>query len=197
MDNEGNILSTKIIKVLYDKYVGQNVQNSKHLDIYSNIKDDEIRQGREATRTKDDARKINNMIVRQEDYEKLKSDKKRRQREIKNKINEEYYFIPTGKKYISSRNRNDFLMNKIIYGKKRRIIHKMTKDILDQESKIANATLIQKNSEKMAISKNPNETSQDLYKKLVKEKLKNKRDVLIIPKDDKKKINQKRIRRFN
>ena len=76
MDNEGNTLSTKITEVLYDKFVGQNEQKSKHLDIYSKIKDEEIRQGREATRTKDDARKINNMIVRQEDYEKLKSDKK-------------------------------------------------------------------------------------------------------------------------
>ena len=165
MDNEGNTLSTKIIKVLCDKYVGQNVQNLKHLDIYSKIKDEEIRQGRKATRTKDDARKINNMIVRQEDYEKLKSDKKRRQREIKNKINEESDFIPNGKKNISSRNRNELLLTKKIYGKKRRIIHKMTKDILDQESKIANATLILKNSEKMAISKNPDETRQDLYKR--------------------------------
>ena len=78
MDNEGNTLSTKIIKVLCDKYVGQNVQNLKHLDIYSKIKDEEIRQGRKATRTKDDVRKINNMIVRQEDYEKLKSDKKKK-----------------------------------------------------------------------------------------------------------------------
>ena len=41
----------------------------------STIKDEEIRQGRNATRTKGDAQKINNMIVRQEDYEKLKSDK--------------------------------------------------------------------------------------------------------------------------
>ena len=37
------------------------------------------------------------MIVWQEDYEKLKSDKKKgRQREIKNKINEECAFIPNG-----------------------------------------------------------------------------------------------------
>ena len=89
LDNEGNTLSTKVTEVLYDKFVGQNIQKSKHLDIYSKIKDEEIRQGREATRTKDDAKKINDMIVRQEDYEKLKSDKKKdRQREIKNKINE-------------------------------------------------------------------------------------------------------------
>ena len=63
MDNEGNTLSTKITEVLYDKFVGQNLQKSKHLDIYSKIKDEEIKQGREAARTKDDARKINNMIV--------------------------------------------------------------------------------------------------------------------------------------
>ena len=58
MDNEGNTLSTKITEVLYDKFVGQNLQKSKHLDIYSKIKDEEIKQGREATRTKNDAQKI-------------------------------------------------------------------------------------------------------------------------------------------
>jgi hypothetical protein len=126
------------------------------------------------------------MFVRQGDYEKLKSDKKRRQREIKNKINEESDFIPNGKKNISSRNSNELLLTKKIYGKKRRIIHKMTKDILDQESKIANATLISKNSEKMAISKNPDETRQDLYKRLGEEKLKNKRVITLVPKEEKR-----------
>ena len=62
----------------------------------------------------------------------------------------------------------------------------MTKDILDQESKIANATLISKNSEKMAISKNPDETRQDLYKRLGEEKLKNKRVITVVPKEEKR-----------
>ena len=62
----------------------------------------------------------------------------------------------------------------------------MTKDILDQESKIANATLISKNSEKMAISKNPDETRQDLYKRLGEEKLKDKRVITVVPKEEKR-----------
>ena len=77
LDNDGNTLSTKITEVLYDKYVGQNLHKSKHLDIYSKIKDEEIRQERLAAKTKQDAQKINNMIERQEDYEKLKLNKKK------------------------------------------------------------------------------------------------------------------------
>lgn len=121
LDNEGNTLSTKVTEVLYDKFVGQNIQKSKHLDIYSKIKDEEIRQGREATRTKDDAKKINNMIVRQEDYEKLKSDKKKdRQREIKNKINEECIFVPNGKKNVPIRTPNDFYIDQKNFWKRRK-----------------------------------------------------------------------------
>ena len=188
MDNEGNTLSTKITEVLYDKFVGQNVQKSKHLDIYSKIKDEEIKQGREATRTKDDAKKINNMIVRQEDYEKLKSDKKKgRQREIKNKINEECAFIPNGKKNVSSRNPNEFYNDqKKFIEKKEEIIHKMTKDILDRESKIANTEIVSKNSEKMASSKNPNETREEFCKRLAGEKLKSKKEVIEAPKEEKR-----------
>jgi hypothetical protein len=77
LDSDGNTLSTKITEVLYDKYVWQNLHKSKHLDIYSKIKDEEIRHEREATKTKQDAQKIINMILRQEDYEKLKSNKKK------------------------------------------------------------------------------------------------------------------------
>ena len=188
MDNEGNTLSTKITEVLYDKFVGQNLQKSKHLDIYSKIKDEEIKQGREAARTKDDAKKINNMIVRQEDYEKLKSDKKKgRQREIKNKINEECAFIPNGKKNVSSRNPNEFFNDqKKFIEKKEEIIHKMTKDILDKESKIANTEIVSKNSEKMASSKNPNETREEFCKRLAGEKLKSKKEVIEEPKEEKR-----------
>ena len=115
MDNEGNTISTRITEVLYDRFVGKNIKKSKHLDIYSKIKDEEIRQGRELTRTKNDANKINNMIVRQEDYKKLKSDKmKGRQRVIKNKLYEECSFIPNGKKNISS---IEILMNFLVINK--------------------------------------------------------------------------------
>ena len=186
--NEENTLSTKITEALYDKYVGQNIQKSKHLDIYSKIKDEEIRQGREATRTKQDIRKINSMIERQEDYEKLKSNKKKgRQKEIKNKINEECKFIPNGKKNVSSRTPNDFYIDqKKFIEKKEEIINQMTQKILDSETKNANAVLISKNSEKLASSKNPDESREAFCKRLAQEKLKSNKRVLEAPREEKK-----------
>ena len=71
-----NDLSVKVTEILYDKYVGKNVHKSKHLDIYSKFKDESIKQEREWTRTKDDAKRISNMIERQEKYEELKHDKR-------------------------------------------------------------------------------------------------------------------------
>ena len=71
-----NNISGKVTEVLYDKYVGRNIQKSKHLDIYSKFKDESIRQEREFNRTKDDAKRISNMIERQEKYEEIKHDKK-------------------------------------------------------------------------------------------------------------------------
>ena len=188
LDNEGNTLSTKVTEVLYDKFVGQNIQKSKHLDIYSKIKDEEIRQGREATRTKDDAKKINNMIVRQEDYEKLKSDKKKdRQREIKNKINEECIFVPNGKKNVPIRTPNDFYIDqKKFLEKKEEIINKMTQSKLEDENKNSNVALISKNSEKLANSKNPRESQTEFCKRLAEEKLKNIKDVLEAPREEKR-----------
>ena len=195
LDNEGNTISTKITEVLYDKFVGKNIQKSKHLDIYSKIKDEEIRQGRELTRTKNDANKINNMIVRQEDYEKLKSDKmKGRQRVIKNKLHEECAFIPNGKKNISSRNPNEFFNDQQKFiEKKEEIIQKMTKDIIDKETKNANTPIVSKNSEKLVNAKNRKESLSNFCKRLAEEKLKSKRNVLIIPKDDKKKLTKKEL----
>ncbi len=188
LDNEGNTLSTKVTEVLYDKFVGQNIQKSKHLDIYSKIKDEEIRQGREATRTKDDAKKINSMIIRQEDYEKLKSDKKKdRQREIKNKINEECIFVPNGKKNVPIRTPNDFYIDqKKFLVKKEEIINKMTQSRLEVENKNSNVALISKNSEKLANTKNPKESQTEFCKRLAREKLKNIRDVLEAPREEKR-----------
>ena len=188
LDNEKNSMSTKVTEVLYDKYVGQNIQKSKHLDIYSKIKDEEIRQGREATKTKQDAKKINNMIVRQEDYEKLKSDKKKgRQKEIKNKIHDEC-FNPNGKKNISSRTPNDFYIDqKRFIDKKEKVINKIHQNILDKEANNVNgAELISKNSEKLANRKIPNESREDFCKRLAEEKLKNIRGVLEAPREEKK-----------
>ena len=196
LDNEGNTLSTKITEVLYDKSVGQNIQKSKHLDIYSKIKDEEIKQGREATRTKNDAQKINNMIVRQEDYEKVKSDKKKgRQREIKNKLNKECGFIPNGKKNTSSsiRSPNVFYNEQQKFvEKKQEIIDKMTQDKLEKETKIANVVLLSKNSEKMANFKNQKESPQEFYKRLHEEKLKTVKEV-IEPKKEHKKLTKKEL----
>ena len=99
-----NNLSVKVTEVLYDKYVGKNLHKSKHLDIYSKFKDEAILQQREWNRTKDDAKKISDMIERQEKYEEIKHDKKiGRQRELKNKIKKECVFIPNGKKVILSK----------------------------------------------------------------------------------------------
>ena len=192
INNEGNTMSTKITEVLYNKYVGQNIQKSKHLDIYSKIKDEEIRQGREATKTKQDAQKINNMIVRQEDYEKLKSNKKKgRQKEIKNKLHEEC-FNPNGKKNISPRTPNDFYIDqKRFIEKKEKVINKISQNILDKEAKNVNAAvLISKNSEKLANNKNPNESREDFCKRLAGEKLKNIKAVLEAPREEKKMTKQ-------
>ena len=196
LDNKGNTLSTKVTEVLYNKLVGENIQKSKHLDIYSKIRDEEIRQGREATRTKNDAQKINNMIVRQEDYEKLKSDKKKgRQRENKNKINEECAFIPNGKKNVSSRNPNEFYNDqKKFIEKKEEIIHKMTQNILEKENKNAKVALISKNSEKLANSKNPNESIADFCKRLAEEKLRNKKEVFEANNKEEKKLTKKELK---
>lgn len=188
IDDDGNTVSTKITEVLYDKFVGKNIQKSKHLDIYSKIRDEEIRQGRERTRTKNDAQRINNMIVRQEDYEKLKSDKKKgRQREIKKKINEVCVWIPNGKKNLAQRNPNEFYDDqKKFVEQKKDIINKMTQDVINKETENANVSLVSKNSEKLANSKNPNETPAEFCKRLAEEKLKNQKRMIEAPKEERK-----------
>ena len=197
LDNDGNTLSTKITEVLYDKYVGQNLHKSKHLDIYSKIKDEEIRQEREAAKTKQDAQKINNMIERQEDYEKLKLNKKKdRQREKKNKINEECVFIPNGKKNVLNiRTPNDFYIDqKKFIEKKEEIIQQLAQIILDKETQIANTVLISKNSEKLANIKNPNESRQDFCKRLAQEKLKNVKIIQEYEQKEEKKLTKKELK---
>ena len=68
----GNTQTTKISEILYEKVVNQNDKKSKHVDVLSKIKDEEILQDREAMRSKDDVKKITNMINRLEVFEKLK-----------------------------------------------------------------------------------------------------------------------------
>ena len=168
-DNE---LSGKITEVLYDKYVGKNPQKSKHPDIYSKFKDESVRQERELARTKDDAKKISNMIERQEKYEELKHDKKiGRQRELKKQIKAVCVFIPNGKKNITiqenMRTPTDFYLDQKKYMlKKEEFVNKMHQDKKDGEEKIKNASKVSKNSEKIANNKNPNETLEQFCKRL-------------------------------
>ena len=188
-----NNLSVKVTEVLYDKYVGKNLQKSKHLDIYSKFKDEAILQQREWNRTKDDAKKISDMIERQEKYEEIKHDKKiERQRELKNKIKKECVFIPNGKKdniiQENMRTPSDFYSDQKKYvQKKEEFINKLNKDKLDLEPK--QKKMVSKNSEKMANNKNPNETLEQFCKRLAEERLKTKKETL----DNNKKEEQKKL----
>ena len=182
---ERNALSAKITDILYDKYVGNNIEKSKHLDMYSKIKDEEIRQEREGMRTKDDAKKINNMIVRQEDYEKFKSDNQRgRRREIKNKMNEEYGSLHNSKKKNLIRTPDDFYIDqKKFLKKKEEIITKLSQDIHDKESKNSSIILLSRRYPK---SKSPKEIQDNFFKRLSEEKLRNIRGELVVSKLEKK-----------
>ena len=177
-----NNLSVKVTEVLYDKYVGKNLHKSKHLDIYSKFKDEAILQQREWNRTKDDAKKISDMIERQEKYEEIKHDKKiGRQRELKNKIKKECVFIPNGKKdniiQEKMRTPSDFYSDQKKYvAKTEEYINKLVKDKIDGEEK--QKKMVSKNSEKMANNKNPNETLDQFCKRLAEERLKNKKETL-------------------
>lgn len=93
----GNTQTTKISEILYEKVVNQNDKKSKHVDVLSKIKDEEILQDREAMRSKDDIKKITNMINRLEIFEKLKFQNLReKEKEVINKINQECIFNPNG-----------------------------------------------------------------------------------------------------
>lgn len=198
LDEEGNTLSTKVSEALYLKFVGKNENKSKHLDILSKIKDEEILQGREATKTRDDIKRINNMIVRQEDYEKVKSNKRKdRQRAIKNKINEECVFNPNGKKNVNaSRSPSEFFkaqqefIDKI--GNK---IQKLENNLLKSEKEISSVVLTSKVSEKLASLKNPNESKEEFCNRLAGEKLKTiKESIEIKPNKEEKKLTKEEVK---
>ena len=177
-----NNLSGRVTEVLYDKYVGKNMNKSKHLDIYSKFKDESIRQEREWNRTKDDAKKINEMIERQERYEEIKHDKKLgRQRELKKKIKSVCVFIPNGKKNIQENMRTPshfYSDQKKFINKKVEFINKLTQNKIEDELKYKNVQMVSKNSEMIANNKNPNETLEQFCKRLAEEKLKNKKETL-------------------
>ena len=194
-----NNLSVKVTEVLYDKFVGKNPQKSKHPDIYSKFKDEAVLQQREWNRTKDDAKKISNMIERQEKYEEIKHDKKiGRQRELKNRIKKECVFIPNGKKDITiqenMRTPSDFYSDqKKFIEKKVKIIDKLAKDRIEGEEKNKKTTMVSKNSEKIANNKNPNETLEQFCKRLAEERLRNKKETLDNKKEETKKMTKKEM----
>ena len=167
----GNTQTTKISEILYEKFVNQNDEKSKHVDVLSKLKDEEVLQDREALRTKDDVKKINDMINRQEEFEKLKSTKlKEKEKEVINKINQECVFNPNGIS-TTSRTPMDFYNEQLKFiEKKDNKIRKLTQDILDNEKYQSNILLTSKNNEKFSSAKNSNENKGQLYNRVVLEK---------------------------
>ena len=165
-DQKGNTLSTKISDIIYDKYVGHNSIKVNTIDVISKIKDEEVNLDREAKRTKDDNKKINDMINRLEDYKEYKKNKfKEKQDEINEKLNQECIFMPNGIN-TSSRTPNDFYLSQMKFkAKKEDYIKEKNRILLEEEKKIKNVNLTSKASEKLAASKNPNESKEQLYER--------------------------------
>ena len=155
--------------------------------LFQKMRDEEVRVNREALRTKEDAKKINDMINRQEDFEKIKINKlKEKEKEINDKISQECVFMPNGINS-SSRTPEDFYNSQLKFiEKKEDNINQISKNILDKENKIMNRNLTSKTSEKIALAKNPNESREDFVKRLHYEKLKSVKEVLEKPKKEKK-----------
>ena len=186
-DQEGNTFSTKITDILYDKYIGQNGRKVNTIDVISKIKDEEVRVNREALRTKEDAKKISDMLNRQEDFEKVKINKiKEKEKEMNDKISQECVFMPNGIN-ISTRTPNDFYNSQLKFiEKKEDNLNQIYKSIIDNENKNMNVILTSKISERMAPAKNPNESREDFLKRLHYEKLKTTKENIEKPKEEKK-----------
>ena len=186
-DQEGNTLSTKVTDILYDKYIGQNGRKLKTIDVISKMKDEEIRVNREALRTKDDAKKITEMINRQEDFEKQKINKlKEKEKEINDKVSQECVFMPNGI-INSTRTPADFYNSQLQFiEKKEDKINQIYQNILDKENKNMNLILTSKISDKIVSVKNPNESKEEFCKRLHYEKLKKGKESLEKPKEEKK-----------
>ena len=87
----------------------------------------------------------------------------------------------------SSRTPNDFYVSQIEFlAKKEDYINGLHKSLLDEEDKNKKVILTSKASEKLASSKNPNESKEQLYERLHFEKLKNVKEVIEKPKEEKK-----------
>ena len=186
-DHKGNTLTTKVIDIFYDKYIGQNGKKIKTIDVMTKMRDEEIRVNRDALKSKENAKKINDLINRQEDFEKLKLNKlKEIEKEISDKIGKECVFMPNGIN-TSSRTPEDFYNSQLKFiERKEGNINKIYKNIIDNEKKNMNAILTSKVSEKMASAKNPNETKEQFLKRLHDEKLKNVKESLEKPIEIKK-----------
>ena len=102
-DQKGNTLSKKISNVIYDKYVGKNglKKNSIDIDIFK-MKDVEVNIKKNELRTKDDKKKINEMINRQDNYIIYKKNNlKEKERKKNEKLEQDCIFMPNGNKNLT------------------------------------------------------------------------------------------------
>ena len=192
-NNQGNTMSKNISDNIYDKYV---YTTSKNCDILSKMKDEEVLINRESKRTKDDAKKINNMLNRAEKLEKLKQDKlKMIEKEMNQKINQECVFSPNGVSY-STRSPKDFYNSQLRFiAKKENKINKMTRDILGIS--YTTKSLTSKISEKLASAKNSYHSPDEFYKRLYKEKLKTIKEEYKNPQEEKKLLTKEQINKLS
>ena len=186
-NQDGDTVSTKVVDILYDKYIGKNGNKVKNLDVISKMNEEEVRVNRDALRTKDDPKRINDMLNRQEDFEAHKLNKlKEREKVINDKINQECVFMPNGIN-TSTRTPTDFYKSQLKFiEKKEDNLNQMYKNIIEDENKNKNVSLTSKISVKIASAKNPNESREDFCKRLYREKLKTVKETIEKPKEEKK-----------
>ena len=151
------------------------------------MNEEEVRVNRDALRTKDDPKRINDMLNRQEDFEAHKLNKlKEREKVINDKINQECVFMPNGIN-TSTRTPTDFYKSQLKFiEKKEDNLNQMYKNIIEDENKNKNVSLTSKISVKIASAKNPNESREDFCKRLYREKLKTVKETIEKPKEEKK-----------
>ena len=189
-DQKGNTLSKKISNNIYNKCVGGNdlKKNTIDIDIFK-MKDEELNIKKRELRKKDNQKKINDMIKRQEEYGKYKENNlKEKERILNEKLDQDCIFMPNGNKNLTlSRTPKVFYASEMEFlGKKKDYINQGKKSKIEEEDKIKKVALLNKNSEKMASSKNPNESKEQLYERLHYEKLKSVKQNYERPKEEKK-----------
>ena len=186
-DKQGNTMSTKISDKIYDKFVGQNCLSGDIIDI-AKMKDEESNIKRDALKARENARKINDMIKRQEKYETFKKDRLKERKQLYNdEINQKCVFMPNVNIRNLTKSPKDFFNKEIEFlEKKKEFIKKENKTILEEEKKKQKVALLNKTSEKLASNKNPNESKEQLYQRLHLEKLKNVKVMYKKPEHEKK-----------